>query len=437
MANNTDVKSQLTPEANLLAAHPGATGILTVDLDAIIANWRKLEKTAVPAECAAVVKANAYGCGAAEVSRALARAGCKTFFVATVEEAAVVRAAVPEATLYSLGGFFQQTGESYAKIDCKPVIGDLNELAEWDVFCRRSGWSGGAAIHIDTGMNRLGLTVSEAQGIIPRINAGDHGITLVMSHLASAELLNNPANARQLAAFREIASLFTGVPASLANSSGVFLGAQFQFEIVRPGAALYGVNPTPEASNPMQQVVDLKARIVQIRNIDRGETVGYGGTWTARRPTRLAIVAAGYADGYFRAASANDGTRGAEVVVAGKRCPIAGRISMDLTAVDVTDLDKSAVRRGQMVTLIGEGITVDEVAHHFGTIGYEVLTSLGRRFVRIYKGGEAVAAKDEPAKPEPVAPPPAAAAAPAVPPALPEAPAMPAAPPPLPSSAAS
>ncbi|VIO72309.1 Alanine racemase [Bradyrhizobium ivorense] len=441
MANNTDVKSQLTPEANLLAAHPGATGILTVDLDAIIANWRKLEKTAVPAECAAVVKANAYGCGAAEVSRALARAGCKTFFVATVEEAAVVRAAVPEATLYSLGGFFQQTGESYAKIDCKPVIGDLNELAEWDVFCRRSGWSGGAAIHIDTGMNRLGLTVSEAQGIIPRINAGDHGITLVMSHLASAELLNNPANARQLAAFREIASLFTGVPASLANSSGVFLGAQFQFEIVRPGAALYGVNPTPEASNPMQQVVDLKARIVQIRNIDRGETVGYGGTWTARRPTRLAIVAAGYADGYFRAASANDGTRGAEVVVAGKRCPIAGRISMDLTAVDVTDLDKSAVRRGQMVTLIGEGITVDEVAHHFGTIGYEVLTSLGRRFVRIYKGGEAVAAKDEPAKPaEPVAPPAAAAAAPAVPPALPEAPAMPAtpaAPPPLPSSAAS
>ncbi|MBR0870900.1 alanine racemase [Bradyrhizobium tropiciagri] len=439
MSINTDVKSQLTPEANLLAAHPAATGILTIDLDAIVANWRKLEKTAVPAECAAVVKANAYGCGAAEVSRALANAGCKTFFVANVEEAAAVRAAVPQATVYSLGGFFQQTGDAYAKIDCKPVIGDLNELAEWDVFCRRSGWSGGAAIHIDTGMNRLGLTVSEAQGIIPRINAGDHGITLVMSHLASAELLNNPANAKQLSAFREIASLFTGVPASLANSSGCFLGAQFQFDIVRPGAALYGVNPTPEADNPMQQVVDLKARIVQIRNIDRGETVGYGGTWTARRPTRLAIVAAGYADGYFRAASANDGTRGAEVVVAGKRCPIAGRVSMDLIAVDVTDLDKSAVRRGHMVTLIGEGITVDEVAHHFGTIGYEVLTSLGRRFVRIYKGGEAVVAKDEPAAAttEAVASQPTAAPAPATPPALPEAaalPATPAAPPPLPAS---
>src|SRR5882757_4589182 len=348
----------LSPEANQAAALASANVILTVDLDAIVANWRKLEKTAVPAECAAVVKANAYGCGAEPVARALARAGCKTFFVASVEEAAAVRAATPQATVYALGGFFQNSGDAYAKIDCKPVIGDLNELAEWDVFCRRSGWSGGAAVHIDTGMNRLGLSVSEAQGIIPRINAGDHGITLVMSHLVSAELLNSPANARQLAAFREIASVFTGVPASLANSSGVFLGAQFQFEMVRAGAALYGVNPTPEADNPMQQVVDLKARIVQIRNIDRGETVGYGGTWTARRPTRLAIVAAGYADGYFRAASANDGSRGAEIVVAGKRCPIAGRISMDLMAIDVTDLDKGAARRGHMVTLIGEGIKV-------------------------------------------------------------------------------
>ena len=378
--------SLLSPEANQEASLASATGVLTIDLDAIIANWRKLEKTAVPAECGGVVKANAYGCGAEQVSRALAKAGCKTFFVANLEEARVVREAVPSAAIYALGGFFQNTGEAYAKIDCKPVIGDLNELAEWDVFCRRSGWSGGAAIHIDTGMNRLGLTVTEAQGIIPRINAGDHGITLVMSHLVSAEQLNNPVNARQLTAFREIASLFTGVPASLANSSGVFLGAQFQFDLMRPGAALYGVNPTPEADNPMQPVVDLKARIVQIRNIDRGETVGYGGTWTARRPTRLAIVAAGYADGYFRAASANDGTRGAEVVVAGKRCPIAGRVSMDLIAVDVTDLDKNAVRRGHMVTLIGEGITVDELAHHFGTIGYEVLTSLGRRFARVYKG---------------------------------------------------
>jgi alanine racemase len=388
----------LSPEANAAAALAAATatspGILTVDLDAIVANWRKLEKTAVPAECAGVIKADAYGCGAGPVARALAGAGCKTFLVATLDEARAAREALPSADIYVLDGFFQNCGDSFAKLNCKPVIGDLNELAEWDVFCRRSGWSGGAAIHIDTGMNRLGLTLVEAQGIVPRINAGDHGITLVMSHLACAESLNHPLNAKQVATFREIASHFSGVPASLSNSSGIYLGPQFQFDMVRPGAALYGVNPTPEADNPMQGVVDLKARIVQLRNVERGDSVGYGATWTARRPTKLAIVSAGYADGYFRAASANDGTRGAEVIVAGKRCPVAGRISMDLMAIDITDLPDKTARRGHMVTLLGEGITVDEVAHHFGTIGYEVLTSLGRRYARIYKGGEAKSEKE-------------------------------------------
>jgi alanine racemase len=387
----TPANSASSPETSQ-AVPAAVTGVLTVDLDAIVANWRRLEKTAVPAECAGVVKADAYGCGAAQVARALANAGCKTFFVATLDEAAVVRAAVPaSAAIYVLDGFFQNSGETYAKIDARPVIGDLNELAEWDVFCRRSRWEGGAAVHVDTGMNRLGLSVTEAQGIIPRINAGDHGITLVMSHLACAEQLNNPANARQLAAFREIAASFTGVPASLSNSSGIFLSPQFQFDLVRPGAALYGVNPTPEADNPMRPVVELKARILHVRNVERGDSVGYGGTWTARRPTKLAIVSAGYADGYFRAAGSNDGSRGAEVVIAGKRCPIAGRISMDLMAVDITDLPNNAARRGHMATLIGDGITVDELAHHYGTIGYEVLTSLGRRYARTYKGGAAEA----------------------------------------------
>src|SRR3981081_3088064 len=383
--------SILSPEANQAAALTTATGVLTVDLDAVVANWRKLEKTAVPAECAGVIKADAYGCGVDPVARALAAAGCKTFFVPTLDEARAARAAVPAAAIYVLDGFFQNCGEAYAKIDARPVIGDLNELAEWDVFCRGSGWSGGAAIPIDTGMNRLGLAAAEAQGLVPRIVAGDHGITLVMSHLACAEALHHPLNARQLASFREIASLFSGVPASLSNSSGVFLGASFQFDMVRPGAALYGINPTPEADNPMRPVVELKARIVRIRNVEKGESVGYGGTWTARRPTRLAIVSAGYADGYFRAGGSNDGTRGAEVVVAGKRCPIAGRISMDLLAVDVTDVPNSTVRRGHMVTLIGEGITVDELAHPFGTIGYEVLTSRGKRYARVHKGGDAPA----------------------------------------------
>src|SRR6202035_4325600 len=211
-------------------------------------------------------KADAYGCGVDRVARALAAAGCKTFFVATLDEARAARETLPSAEIYVLDGFFQNCGDTFARLNCRPVIGDLNELAEWDVFCRRSGWSGGAAIHIDTGMNRLGLTLVEAQGIVPRINAGDHGITLVMSHLACAENLNHPLNAKQLTTFREIASVFSGVPASLANSSGVYLGAPFQFALVRPGAALYGVNPTPEADNPMQQEVELKARIVQIRN---------------------------------------------------------------------------------------------------------------------------------------------------------------------------
>jgi alanine racemase len=386
------VSELLSPESNQAAALAPATGVLTIDLDAIVANWRKLEKTAVPAECAGVIKADAYGCGLDPVARALASAGCKTFFVATLEEARTARAAVPSAAIYVLNGFFQNCGDAYAEVNARPVIGDLNELAEWDVFCRRSGWEGGAGIQIDTGMNRLGLTISEAQGIIPRINAGDHGITLVMSHLACAELLNHPLNARQLATFREIASLFSGVPASLANSSGVYLGAHFQFDLVRPGAGLYGINPTPEADNPMQPVVDLKARILRIRSVEKGETVGYGGTWTVRRPTKLAIVSAGYADGYFRAGGSSDGTRGAEVIVAGKRCPIAGRVSMDLIAVDVTDLEKNAARRGHMATLIGEGITVDELAHHFGTIGYEVLTRLGSRYPRVYKGGATEAA---------------------------------------------
>lgn len=379
------VSTTLSPEASQAAALATATGVLTVDLDAIVANWRKLDKTAVPAECASVIKANAYGCGADPVARVLAAAGCKTFFVATLDEARTARATVPTATIYVLNGFFQNCGDAFARIDAKPVIGDLNELAEWDVFCRRSGWAGGAAIHIDTGMNRLGLSLAEAQGIVPRINAGDHGITLVMSHLACADLHNHPLTAKQLATFHEIASLFSGVPASLSNSSGIFRGTSFQFDLVRPGAALYGLNPTLETDNPMQPVIDLKARIVHIRHVEKGESIGYGGTWTARRPTKLAIISAGYADGYFRAASATDGTRGAEVMVAGRRCPIAGRISMDLIAIDVTDLPHHAARRGHMVTLIGDGITVDELAHHFGTIGYEVLTSLGPRYARVYK----------------------------------------------------
>ena len=365
----------------------GATGLLTIDLDTIVANWRKLSSQAIPADCAAVVKADAYGCGITQVSRALAKAGCRTFFVATLDEARAVREVTPTSTIYVLNGFFPGSGDQYAKFDCRPVLGDAVELAEWDAFRTTIGWEGLAAVHVDTGMNRLGFRIADAQALEARIKGGKHGFALVMSHLVNAEMLGDSVNGRQVAAFREIASLFSGVPASLANSSGIFLGSQFHFDLVRPGAALYGVNPTPEADTPMQPVVDLKARVAQVRTIEKGETVGYGGTWTARQQTRLAVISAGYADGYFRAAGGIDNLRSAEVIAAGQRCPVAGRISMDLLAIDITALPPGAIRRGGMVTLIGDGITVDELGRHFDTIGYEVLTSLGRRYVRAYKGG--------------------------------------------------
>jgi alanine racemase len=368
---------------------PAATGLLTIDLDAIAANWRKLEKASVPAECSAAVKADAYGCGIDRVVPALAQAGCKTFFVATIDEARAARAGAPDAAIYVLNGLSPNAGDALAAVKAQPMIGDLNELAEWDMFCRRTGWTGGAGIHVDTGMSRLGLSIAEAQSLAPRLNSGHHGFTLAISHLACAEQVQNPMNARQVGAFREVSHLFSGVTSSLANSSGIYLGPSFLFDMVRPGAAIYGVNPTPEAANPMLPVIELKARIIQTRDVPRGDTVGYGATWTARRPTRLAIIAAGYADGYFRAAGSNDGTRGADVVIAGQRCPIAGRISMDLIAADITDLPANAARRGHMATLIGEGVTIDELGRHFGTIAYEVLTSLGRRYERAYKAGQA------------------------------------------------
>jgi alanine racemase len=380
------VPSGMTSAGEARLADASANGVLTVDLDAIVANWRKLEGRGVPSECAAVVKANAYGCGTEPVVRALAKTGCKTFFVATLDEARRARSATASAAIYVLDGFFAGTGNIYAELNCRPVIGDMGELAEWDAFCKVHGHAGGAAIHIDTGMNRLGINLAEAQALAPRASQPNHGITLVMSHLVCAEDLHHPLNGKQNANFREVARLFGGIPASLSNSSGIFLGAQYQFDLLRPGAALYGVNPTPEADNPMQPVVEVKARVVQVRNVEKGETVGYGATWTARRPTRIAIIAAGYADGYFRAAGGVDGVRAAEAVVNGQRCPLAGRVSMDLMAIDITDL-ATPLRRGQMATLIGDGITVDELAHHFGTIGYEVLTSLGERYQRVYRGG--------------------------------------------------
>jgi alanine racemase len=363
-----------------------AGGILTVDLAALTANWQLLGRRSLPAEVAAVVKADAYGCGLEPAASALLRAGCKTFFVASIGEGRRLRSIAPEAAIYVLNGFPPGTGPAFAACRLQPVIGNMAEMAEWDAFRTSAGWPGEWAVHVDTGMNRLGLSVAEASALAPRLERQHHGITLVMSHLVAAEIADHPLNAQQIEAFREIRRLFRGVTASLANSSGIFLGPAAQFDLVRPGVALYGANPTPSAVNPMQPVVELKARVIQVRTIQRDQTVGYDATWTARRTSRIAVVGIGYADGYLRAASAADGVAGGEAVVAGQRCPIAGRISMDLLALDVTEIG-GGVRRGDFVTLLGDGIGVDDLAAFGSTIAYEVLTSLGRRYHRVYRTG--------------------------------------------------
>lgn len=366
-----------------------ACGLLTVDLAAIVANWRELGRRADGAECAGVVKADAYGCGLEQVSAALATAGCETLFVANLAEGRRVRGAAPGATVYVLSGLVPGTAEAFADANLRPVLGSLAEIAEWDAFVAAHGWSGGAALHVDTGMNRLGLDLDAAatlaaalRGRVPHTH-----LTLVMSHLACAETPEHPLNARQIAAFREVRALFPGVPGSLANSSGIFLGPDALHDMVRPGVALYGGNPTPGHLNPMRPVVRLDGRVLQVREVEAGDTVGYGATWTAKNDARIAVVGIGYADGILRAASGSDDRPGAEVMVAGEPCRVAGRISMDLMAIDVTALPDDRPRRGDLVTLIGDEIGVDDLASHAGTIGYEILTSLGRRYRRVWRSG--------------------------------------------------
>jgi alanine racemase len=362
-----------------------AGGILTVDLGALVANWRALQSRAMPSECAGVVKADAYGCGIEQVTTALSRAGCKTFFVADLSEARRARQAAPEATIYVLNGLMPNTAPAHAELRARPVIGSVLELAEWDSFVAAQNWRGGAALHVDTGMNRLGISMNEAAAMASRIRAENHGITLVMSHLACADQPEHPLNERQIALFREVRLFYRGIPSSLANSSGIFLSDKAHCDVVRPGVALYGVNPTPGQPNPMQPVVELKAHIAQVRTVARGDTVGYSATWTAHRATRIAVAAVGYADGYLRASGSSDETPGGFAIVNGKRCPLAGRISMDLLAIDVSELPEGTVRRGTITTLIGDELPIDEVALAAGTIGYEFLTSLGRRYHRVYR----------------------------------------------------
>jgi alanine racemase len=363
-------------------------GTLTIDLAAIAANWRALSHQALTVECAAVVKANAYGLGIEPVTTTLAAAGCKTFFVADLAEARRVRARARNATIYVLNGSTSENSPAFVEINARPVVSSMTELAEWDAFVAGSGWRGGAALQVDTGMNRLGISPDEAAALAPRTQTEHHGIALLMSHLACADIADHPLTAAQIKLFRDLRALYGGIPASLANSSGIFLGDAALYDLVRPGAALYGVNPTPGKPNPMQSVVTLSARILQIHGVAEGQTVGYGATWTAKRASRIAVVAVGYADGLLRAASASDSAPGGSAIIAGKPCPFAGRVSMDLVCVDVTDLPDGAVHRGDQATLIGANISVDDFAATAGTIGYEVLTRLGTRCHLIYRGSE-------------------------------------------------
>ena len=383
-------KPQSPPPREPIAATAGppadeAGGILTIDLAAIFANYRALATRVMPAECAAVVKADAYGCGIGEVVTTLMHAGCRTYFVANLDEARRVRAIAREAAIYVLNGFSTGAGQAFIDAYARPVINSSVELAEWDQFVSQSGWQGGAGVHVDTGMSRLGMSLDETAAVAARMQSEQHGLTLLMSHFAYAERPEHPLNDQQIRQFREIRTMFRGIPGSLANSAGIFLDASTYCDMVRPGVALYGANPTPAHANPMKPVIGLEARILQVRNVPRGATVGYQAVWTAKRASRIAVIAAGYADGILRATAATDGDAGRHVLIGGQRCRIVGRVSMDLTAIDVTDLKEGTVRRGDMVTLIGGELTVDSVAAEAGTIGYEVLTNLGRRYHRVWR----------------------------------------------------
>ncbi|HZC57683.1 MAG TPA: alanine racemase [Xanthobacteraceae bacterium] len=367
-------------------AAPETGGTLTIDLAAIEANWRTLVRELLTVECAAVVKADAYGLGLEPVTATLAKAGCKTFFVADVAEARSVRSRASEAAIYVLDGFVSDWGDAYIDINARPVINSTTELAEWDAFISAHSWRGGAALHIDTGMRRLGISPDEAAALAPRAQTENHGIALIMSHLACADTPDHPLNAAQIKLFRDLHMLYSGVPASLANSSGIFLGNTAHFDMARPGAALYGINPTPGKANPMQSVVELTGRILQIRNVQPDETVGYGATWTAKRASRIAVVALGYADGLVRSGGGSDDHPGGAAVVSGTRCPIVGRISMDLVCIDITDVEGGTVHRGEPAILVGSEIGVDDVAASAGTIGYEILTRLGPRCHLVYRG---------------------------------------------------
>ncbi|RFB80690.1 alanine racemase [Methylovirgula sp. 4M-Z18] len=356
-----------------------SNGILTIDLRALADNWRLLKARVAPAECTAVVKANAYGIGIEQAVPALLRAGCKTFFTAHVSEAIRARAVASDATIYVLNGLPADSVALYGQYNLRAVIGSPQDLVLWQNHMRQP-----FALHVESGMNRLGFEPGTEQILAANLPAPP---ALLMSHFIAAEEPDNAGNQRQIDHFAHVRNYFdASVPASLCNSSGIFLEQRPFHDLVRPGFALYGGNPTPGRANPMRPVVALDVRILQIRQIAAGQTVGYNARWTAPRPSRLAILSLGYADGFPMGAGHIDGrtTPGAQAIIAGYPCPFVGRTSMDLTVVDVTDVPEEALQHAAMARILGDEISVNDLAERSGTIGYEILTSLGRRFTRRY-----------------------------------------------------
>lgn len=347
------------------------TAVLEVDLGAVVANWQLLRQRHPSGPVAGVIKSDGYGLGAKPVAAALYGAGCRHFFVAYLEEALAVRDVVPGAMLAVLSGLVPGTEAAYAAHNLTPVLGSLDEIARWP--------SGEAILHVDTGMSRLGLDEREL-AVLTQDHARLNGRTIryVMTHLVASEVPDDPVNQRQRQRFIAACRTLPAAPSSLANSSGIFLGAAFGSDLARAGAALYGVNPTPGRSNPMRGVVRLSIRVLSVRDVAAGAGVGYNATWIAARPSRIATAALGYADGFHRSLSG----RGS-ACFDGTPIPLVGRISMDLTTFDVTD--HPAVQPGCWLEVLGPHLSPDDVAAAAGTNGYEVLTSLGRRFHRVYR----------------------------------------------------
>ncbi len=352
-----------------------ALGRLTIDLDVIAANWLQLRKMVAPAACAAVVKADAYGLGVAPVAARLAEAGCVQFFVATMDEGIALRSVLADVAIAVLGEPVVGQEQELLEHNLQPVLNHPGDLEAW----RFAGKGAAAWLHLDTGMHRLGFSPVEWQALIAaKPDWRALGIAGLISHYACADEPDHPLNVSQRAAAHAAAEQ-AGLPLSLGNSSGIFLGPDFRGNMVRPGMALYGLNPTPGKVNPMGQPVTLGVQIVQVRDVSAVGTAGYGAGAAVRPGQTLATVGLGYADGLHRALS----SKGA-VYIDGARTPIVSRVSMDSIIVDVTNLSQRP-SQGDWAEVIGPSQSADAIADAAGTIGYEILTSLGQRYARTYK----------------------------------------------------